>query len=800
MPANNSKLIQSPPLNQIFGDANTNTFAVASVYFYVNGTTTLKPVYKRTFDSGNPFEAAPNPLPLDATGALPYDIWFYPYDIDDENSIETYTISVKRTSDGTEIYARNDFPYVPVTSITSETVSYKNLFPSFDYPHSNILSEKINHITQDVFFPIPGWVIFSSINTATSFFSLVDNNNAIAGNPANALKFTSSPVSGNAGVRGVGAVNIGFFSAFSGNKFKVRQSINNLSMGAVQVQYVLYRITEPTIPEKKYDFVKLYESSTTAVSSGLQTIETVLDIAQSYPNTLSTSRVALLLTFADTNANINVEITANYLQKIKNNTDPIIFDIDNFSKSYVESLFSDSYNSFCIPKSAEIFTSMSPGVLTFSDNGIKNNTLTGLDTFTNLYETGNTFYPTVPFSNSATDRRLLYLNQTINGVSSNNILSTLVNTSSYGSVNFSQYSFSAHPGAAANTLVVEPKGSLAAPSATNWTSSTSAITLSFPSVTNKYLLSATHTAGQNTVVVKYTGPSIVPTEVYKLWGNFAQVEPLHYPVSESAGGTDSVGRGYVYNFFDRNVIPSLNPFLITYSENAANAVNAVRDSADPTTTTLTFVSANPADYVPRYHSTFPPYPYQHDQAEKYTNFIALQSKALATDAVVKPYYLGIKDEYSTRRPQFSIFFSNESDGSLPAGATLPGYTSDTVKINGLSSASDIADAFSKSSIFSGSSAAATLTVSAIPENNSYLTFADGSSATPKKYVVIFIEDNVVPVIPTGQFDHVFYFKLDTTSVSEFIYRLETFFQWCVTAIPTKSEFDTLKSSFSGLYL
>ena len=97
MAINNSKLILSPTLQQNFIDPNTRFPALAQIYFFKAGTTIPKSVYQRSNDPSNPYVATPNPLPLDASGSLPYDIFFYPLNDNDSTLKELYDIYVYTT-------------------------------------------------------------------------------------------------------------------------------------------------------------------------------------------------------------------------------------------------------------------------------------------------------------------------------------------------------------------------------------------------------------------------------------------------------------------------------------------------------------------------------------------------------------------------------------------------------------------------------------------------------------------------------------------------------------------------------
>lgn len=109
MSINNAKLILSPPIQQNIIDPATRMPVVGSVFFYKAGTSILKSVYQRSNDPDNPYVAAPNPLALNAAGALPFSIFAYPVDEADETTFELYDLVVKN-SGGTEVLRINNWP------------------------------------------------------------------------------------------------------------------------------------------------------------------------------------------------------------------------------------------------------------------------------------------------------------------------------------------------------------------------------------------------------------------------------------------------------------------------------------------------------------------------------------------------------------------------------------------------------------------------------------------------------------------------------------------------------------------
>ena len=134
MAINNSKLILSPPLQQNFIDPTMRFPAMGKIYFFKAGTTTPKSVYQRSNDPANPYVVTPNPITLDTSGSLPYDIFFYPFNDNDSTAKELYDIYVYDES-GVEIFKRLNWP--PAENITTSNGSTSDDYVvngQFNYP------------------------------------------------------------------------------------------------------------------------------------------------------------------------------------------------------------------------------------------------------------------------------------------------------------------------------------------------------------------------------------------------------------------------------------------------------------------------------------------------------------------------------------------------------------------------------------------------------------------------------------------------------------------------------------------
>jgi len=133
MAISNNKLVLSPTLQQNFIDPNTRFPALGKVYFYKAGTTTPKAVYQRSNDSSNPYAPTPNPITLDASGSLSYDIFFYPLDENDPTVKELYDVYVKDMND-VEIFKRLNWPPIDNGVTTGNIAGDFVVNGQFNYP------------------------------------------------------------------------------------------------------------------------------------------------------------------------------------------------------------------------------------------------------------------------------------------------------------------------------------------------------------------------------------------------------------------------------------------------------------------------------------------------------------------------------------------------------------------------------------------------------------------------------------------------------------------------------------------
>ena len=796
---NFEELTQAPALNQIFGDPATREFALASIFFLEHGTANPKPVYRRTSDTSNDFTPI-SIIQLDATGAIPYDIWFYTKNEADPSQNQTYDILVKRASDSVTIYSRVNYPFIKNGSQVEISVNYRNLFPSFDYPINDVSNQQNTLVQINPYFPCPGWAVYSNRNDSNTFINFkVNSDPSIKGAPGNLLNVISSPVAANAGIRYVGAINIGFFNIFAGKKFKIHNAFVNNNTGNSTLQYVLVRIDQTTdgSKEEKVTAVASFPItngiSGSMITPGLNEVDTVINIAANYPNTNLDSRVGLFVSLSDTTANYNLDITANYLQKIENDSDPLNLELANFSKNVSASLFNNTYADFTNFTNPPVFDSNTPAVLVNSPEGVKTYSVCGSysyhDTFTGATLTN---YPSVPFSTSNTSPEFLYLNQNRNGGIVNNLLIKLRNA-----YTLPQFSFKAVK-TSDNSLHVIPLGTVGTISKTDWASSSSAITVTITDKGNVYNLTAQRTA--NVVTIEHGDVKFSTAGILSHWGGFTPATANRLPISTANGGIDSNGVGLVKNYFDHNASSGAPSFFETFSPGSGTPAITVA-ATNNHTATLTFNSATQTDYIPGSASTQPSVPSSED-AFKYYNFLAITYSPIGDqNNTVKPYTYGSQDQLSPIGAQIGAYFSIDGNLNTKDYVSPKNELFITTLPIGTTTAESIATTFvnngTKLGIFGGGTQLATVTVNSIPTHNSYITFADRSATTPKKYAVVFADENQVPSIPTsGTFDRVFYLKI-SANTTQLTNDLVDFFKFCVQAIPTYTEWTNNIAASSG---
>ena len=109
MAISNSQLIISPVLRQYFIDPTTLLPVVGTIDFFKTDKITPKNVFQQTFNPLDPFEVVAIPISLDTAGAIPFTLYLYPFDENDDEVEELYYIEVRRT-DTSLVFALDDFP------------------------------------------------------------------------------------------------------------------------------------------------------------------------------------------------------------------------------------------------------------------------------------------------------------------------------------------------------------------------------------------------------------------------------------------------------------------------------------------------------------------------------------------------------------------------------------------------------------------------------------------------------------------------------------------------------------------
>ncbi len=171
MAVNNELLLTSLVLSEVFVDPLTLQPLIGEVFFFKTDKITVKNIYQLTGDDLDPFEVAPNPFPLQADGGFLNKIYYYPYDEDDETTVELYYIEARRT-DTSVVLTFDDFPknFVPRQGGTASSEELSNLLPSygFDIPINR------GFFTQDNEFPIEGTTL-QRVTVAPGFDWIISN-------------------------------------------------------------------------------------------------------------------------------------------------------------------------------------------------------------------------------------------------------------------------------------------------------------------------------------------------------------------------------------------------------------------------------------------------------------------------------------------------------------------------------------------------------------------------------------------------------------------------------------------------
>ncbi|MBL4707463.1 MAG: hypothetical protein JKY48_03370 [Flavobacteriales bacterium] len=203
-----SKLVESPPLQQIFNDINTAVAAKGTLRFFKDSARTEpKAVYVRSATPGqyDPFLE----FELDNAGAVPYLFFFFPVSESNNSISEPYYVELKN-QDGIIIFMRENFPPSDASSSSSGSNEVSNLCPSFGfespvYPgyfnegDNRPIGSNLNALEQGDM----GWIVsfgweywvenFTNSNDFLAFTDLGDS--GLEGNPQNSMTLKSNVTS-----------------------------------------------------------------------------------------------------------------------------------------------------------------------------------------------------------------------------------------------------------------------------------------------------------------------------------------------------------------------------------------------------------------------------------------------------------------------------------------------------------------------------------------------------------------------------------------------------------------------------
>lgn len=244
MAINISKLVLSPPIQQNIIDPITREPAIGKIYYYKSGTTELKPVYMRTGDPLNPYVVTPNPDDLDSAGALQQDIFFYPYDEDDENIVQLYDVVIKRLDD-TIIIQRLEWPPSGASGGTvTGTSGVLNLCPNYDF--NSTVNEDIYSVSPVRNSPVSvAWGIFlaqenPNSSNITYSFSLLNEQDptVIDQTPLNLMTLRATSSVAPTGYRRL-YYNLGTYNVFQNQYIAISRWLANvLNTPSIEVQLV----------------------------------------------------------------------------------------------------------------------------------------------------------------------------------------------------------------------------------------------------------------------------------------------------------------------------------------------------------------------------------------------------------------------------------------------------------------------------------------------------------------------------------------------------------------------------------
>jgi len=281
MAVNFDKLVLSPPIQQNIIDPVTREPTIGKIFFFKAGCLGCpKPIYHQSGDPQNPFVPATE-LDLDGAGALPFDIWFYPFNEDDETEAELYDIQVIATADNRLVLERLSWPPTTEFDPTPDEVGNNlNLCPNFEF-HS-MVNEAIYSIqpikVKEVVFAWGTYTIAienPAASDITYSSTLLNEGSAttIEQTPLNVVTFRATNTAGVSGFRRI-SFPLGHYNAFQGKFIYISHFLANIS----NTPTLTVKLQRTKGSDNIFDSTPINIGVLTIPSNNLEKVETTVTI------------------------------------------------------------------------------------------------------------------------------------------------------------------------------------------------------------------------------------------------------------------------------------------------------------------------------------------------------------------------------------------------------------------------------------------------------------------------------------------------------------------------------------------
>jgi hypothetical protein len=321
MAVNFDKLILSPPMQQNFIDPVTREPAIGKAFFFKAGCPDCpKAVYRLSGDPQDPFVPEIE-IELDSSGSLPYDIWFYPFNEDNESEQQLYDWFV-RTADNRIVFSRTNWP--PTSEIKpnpNANVNALNLCPNFEF-HSMVdedINSNIPAVTGTIF--AWGWkALFEDESTFNFIYSsnLLNQGAAtdINQTPLNEVRIKFFSSSASTGFRRL-TFYLGTYNAFQGKFIYASHFLRNISNCPSLTIKLLREIGSGT----DVTFTTPITVGTLPIASNnLELSESTFQIPDITETTYSASDRLYISLEPQENVDLEFGITANFYQVVESIT------------------------------------------------------------------------------------------------------------------------------------------------------------------------------------------------------------------------------------------------------------------------------------------------------------------------------------------------------------------------------------------------------------------------------------------------------------------------------------------------